>query len=94
MALTMAVFSFGSACSGCDTSELKRVQWRNMPRVLMPVQADSCNARLPNEGSAGWPVMANTGMPLSCAQATPVIRLVAPGPEVAQHTPSLPVSRA
>ena len=45
----------------------------------MPVQADSCSARLPNEGNAGWPVMANTGMPLSCAQATPVIRLVAPG---------------
>jgi hypothetical protein len=70
------------------------VQWRNMPSVLMPVHADSCRARLPKEGSDGWPVMTSIGMPLSKAQATPVIRLVAPGPEVAQQTPILPVSRA
>ena len=35
-----------------------------------------------------WPVMATTGTESLIASAKPVIRLVAPGPEVAKHTPT------
>ena len=41
-----------------------------------------------------WPVMATIGMESICAVAMPVTRLVAPGPDVAQHTPGRPVARA
>ena len=41
-----------------------------------------------------WPVMATIGTESICAVAKPVTRLVAPGPEVAKHTPTLPVERA
>jgi hypothetical protein len=34
------------------------------------------------------------GMESISASTRPVVRLVAPGPEVAQHTPTLPVERA
>jgi hypothetical protein len=47
-----------------------------------------------NEGAATWPVIATTGTESSSASASPVIRLVAPGPDVAIHTPVLPVERA
>ena len=39
------------------------------------------------------PVIATTGLPSMLASATPVIRLVAPGPSVDRQTPALPVSR-
>ena len=39
------------------------------------------------------PVMHTSGAPSELASATPVIRLVAPGPSVARHTPAWPVSR-
>ena len=41
-----------------------------------------------------WPVMATTGAESICAVMMPVTRLVAPGPEVATQTPTLPVERA
>ncbi len=39
------------------------------------------------------PVMATSGAWSRLASATPVTRLVAPGPRVARHTPARPVSR-
>src|SRR5256885_1169729 len=39
-------------------------------------------------GRATWPVIASTGEPSMCAAARPVTRLVAPGPDVATHTPT------
>ena len=41
-----------------------------------------------------WPVSATMGMESIMASTRPVTRLVAPGPDVAQHTPTLPVARA
>ena len=41
-----------------------------------------------------WPVMATRGTESSSASARPVTRLVAPGPEVAMHTPTRPVTLA
>src|SRR3954451_5469603 len=41
-----------------------------------------------------WPVMATTGTESSIASASGVTRLVAPGPEVAMHTPTRPVACA
>ena len=40
-----------------------------------------------------WPVMATRGARSRLASATPVARLVAPGPSVARQTPARPVSR-
>ena len=41
-----------------------------------------------------WPVMQTIGLESSAAVAMPVTRLVAPGPEVAIATPTLPDARA
>ena len=41
-----------------------------------------------------WPVMATMGTESIQALARPVTRFVAPGPEVAKQTPTLPVTRA
>ena len=45
-------------------------------------------------GTPTLPVMAIMGIESIYAVAMPVTRLVAPGPEVARHTPTLPVARA
>ena len=58
----------------------------------MPVTSVSWKASLPIAGRATWPVMATMGTESICAVAMPVTRLVAPGPEVAMHTPTLPVT--
>ena len=42
---------------------------------------------------APWPAMATIGARSMLASATPVIRLVAPGPSVDMHTPARPVRR-
>ncbi len=42
---------------------------------------------------APWPAIATTGARSMLASATPVIRLVAPGPSVAMQTPARPVRR-
>ncbi len=54
----------------------------------------SWNASLPMKCRATWPVIATIGMLSSLASARQVTRLVAPGPLVAMHTPTLPVARA
>ena len=65
------------------------VQERVMPKV-----SASWNASLPMSLLETWPVRATIGMESIMASTRPVTRLVAPGPEVAQHTPTLPVARA
>ena len=42
---------------------------------------------------APWPAMATIGARSMFASAKPVMRLVAPGPSVAMHTPARPVNR-
>jgi hypothetical protein len=39
-------------------------------------------------------VMASTRLPSACSTTRPGSRLATPGPLLAMHTPSLPVSRA
>ena len=65
------------------------VQEREMPNV-----SASWNASLPMRRVETWPVRATMGMESIMASTRPVVRLVAPGPEVAQQTPGLPVARA
>ena len=47
---------------------------------------------LPISEQGTLPVMATIGIESSIAVAIPVTRLVAPGPEVAMQTPTLPVA--
>ena len=60
----------------------------------MPKVSASWKASLPMSLLVTWPVMATIGMESIMASTRPVTRLVAPGPEVAQQTPTLPVARA
>ena len=60
----------------------------------MPKVSASWKASLPISLLWTWPVMATTGMESIMALTRPVVRLVAPGPEVAQQTPTRPVERA
>ena len=60
----------------------------------MPNVSASWNASLPISLVGTWPVMATMGIESIMASTSPVVRLVAPGPEVAQQTPTLPVARA
>ena len=53
----------------------------------------SWKASVPISGEATWPVIATIGTLSRKALAMPVTRLVAPGPDVAMHTPGLPVTR-
>ena len=50
----------------------------------------SWNASVPMNARATCPVIATIGVESIFAAASPVIRFVAPGPEVATHTPGLP----
>ena len=54
----------------------------------------SWNASLPMSAEGTLPVIATIGIESSIAVPIPVTRLVAPGPEVPMHTPTLPVTRA
>ena len=49
---------------------------------------------MPISASGTWPVMQTSGIESIIAVAMPVTRLVAPGPEVATATPTLPLARA
>ena len=59
-----------------------------------PVMSASWNTSRPSCSRLTWPVMAMMGMESIYAVAIPVIKLVAPGPEVAIHTPGRPEARA
>ena len=60
----------------------------------MPLTSASWNASFPINEVLTWPVNATTGTESMLAVARPVTRFVAPGPDVARHTPTLPVARA
>ena len=60
---------------------------------VMPKTSVSWNAPLPIIFWFTCPVMATSGAESMNASAIPVTRFVAPGPEVAMHTPALPVAR-
>ena len=62
--------------------------------AVMPMISTSWNASVPTMLRGTWPVKATTGDESMFAVATPVTRLVAPGPEVARQTPTLPLALA
>ena len=62
--------------------------------MVMPVMSASWKPSRPMSQLTTEPVMQTSGIESIQASAMPVTRFVAPGPEVAQHTPALPVTRA
>ena len=60
----------------------------------MPVMSASWKASLPTTGVGTCPVIATIGTESIFASARGVTRFVAPGPEVAMQTPTLPVTQA
>jgi hypothetical protein len=62
--------------------------------MVMPVMSASWKASVPISGRLCWPVIATIGIESMCASAIGVTRFVAPGPDVAMHTPTLPVACA
>ena len=61
---------------------------------VRPMMSVSWKASRPIMGRPTCPVMASSGEESMWAVASPVTRLVAPGPEVATHTPTRPLARA
>ncbi|MNL88988.1 hypothetical protein D3C87_2190530 [compost metagenome] len=60
----------------------------------MPVISASWKASVPIRLEKTLPVITTSGTESIKAVAIPVTRLVAPGPEVAIHTPALPLALA
>jgi hypothetical protein len=60
----------------------------------MPTMSVSWKASVPITCDGTWPVIATIGTLSIMAVAMPVTRFVAPGPEVATHTPTFPEARA
>ena len=61
---------------------------------VIPVTSTSWKASVPRTFEGTCPVMKTVGVESSIAVAMPVVRFVAPGPEVAIATPTLPLARA
>ena len=62
--------------------------------IVMPRMSASWKASVPIEALVTWPVTATIGTESMYASAIGVTRFVAPGPDVAMHTPTLPVAVA
>ena len=62
--------------------------------MVMPQMSASWKPSVPSSARPTWPVMATIGTESMCASASGVTRFVAPGPEVAMHTPTRPVACA
>jgi hypothetical protein len=62
--------------------------------IVMPRMSASWKASVPMAALGTCPVMATIGTESRCASASAVTRLVAPGPDVAMHTPTSPVTIA
>ena len=62
--------------------------------IVMPRMSASWKASVPIAFELTCPVMATMGTESMWASARGVTRLVAPGPEVAMHTPTRPVADA
>ena len=60
----------------------------------MPRISASWKASVPIATEGTWPVIATTGTESIAASAKGVTRFVAPGPDVAIHTPTRPVTWA
>src|SRR5213593_3575737 len=59
----------------------------------MPMMSVSWKASRPIIARGTCPVIATTGELSMCAVASPVTKFVAPGPDVATHTPTRPLAR-
>ena len=70
------------------------VTGRNIATMSMSSRDVSCAAPLPNMWLATCPVTTSIGTPSANAHATPVIMLVAPGPDVPAQTESRRLTRA
>src|SRR5699024_9537671 len=62
--------------------------------IVTPRISASWKASVPKRLDPTWPVMATIGTESKLASAIGVTKLVAPGPDVAIHTPTLPVATA
>ncbi len=62
--------------------------------IVIPVMSHSWNASVPIRCVRTWPVMHTSGVESIQASAIGVTRFVAPGPEVANATPTSPDARA
>jgi hypothetical protein len=62
--------------------------------MVMPRMSASWKASVPIMDAPTCPVIATIGTESMWASASGVTRLVAPGPEVAMHTPTRPVAAA
>jgi hypothetical protein len=88
-AITKASRIVRAMCRTSVTSELCLVIGS-----VMPVTSTSWNASLPSTFEETWAVTNTVGEESSIAVAIPVVRFVAPGPEVAMATPTRPLARA
>ena len=62
--------------------------------IVMPIVSASWKPSVPSSSVRTWPVMNTTGTESIIASQIGVIRFVAPGPLVANATPTLPVALA
>ena len=62
--------------------------------IVMPIVSASWKPSVPSSSVRTWPVMNTHGTESIIASVIGVIRLVAPGPLVANATPTLPVAFA
>ena len=62
--------------------------------IVMPIVSASWKPSVPSSSVRTWPVMNTHGTESIIASVIGVIRLVAPGPLVANATPTLPVALA
>ena len=62
--------------------------------MVMPIVSASWKPSVPSSSVRTWPVMKTTGTESIIASAIGVTRFVAPGPDVASETPTLPVAFA
>ena len=62
--------------------------------AVIPITSASWKAFVPRSAVRTWPVTKTVGIESICASQIGVTRFVAPGPLVANATPTLPVARA
>ena len=62
--------------------------------IVMPMTSASWKPSVPSRSVRTWPVMKTTGTESIIASTIGVTRFVAPGPDVASATPTLPVAFA
>ena len=62
--------------------------------IVMPIVSASWKPSVPKSSVRTWPVMNTTGTESIIASWMGVTTFVAPGPEVARQTPTLPVAFA